>query len=211
MKPFVLAISGRIASGKSTLSLHIAGTLKCARASFFGDYVHQVATARGLELDGDTLQSVGAELVESGWEPFCLAVLSQSSWRPGQLLVIDGVRHVDAVPHLKILVAPVSLILVHVMIDEELRTGRIREREATSEASDKRNEMHSTERDVKNGSPASRRSRCRRFPAGGRNGERNHRIRRPVRKLRGKRWLRPKLAHLVPPPDRFRGRVVIHP
>ena len=153
MKQFVLALSGRMASGKSTLALRLAELLCCARASF-GDYVRTVANSRGIEPTGENLQSVGAELVELGWEAFCRAVLSQTSWQPGQMLVVDGVRHVDAIHHLKNLVAPLSVILIHVKIDEELRIGRIREREAAAAAPDTRSETHSTERDVKAALPA---------------------------------------------------------
>jgi cytidylate kinase len=146
--PYALAISGRIASGKSTLAVRLAEKMNCARASF-GEYVRIVAESKGLEPTRDNLQAVGADLVESGWEPFCRAVLSRSSWQPGQLLVVDGIRHVEAVRQLKSLVAPTSVILVHVRIDEQVREDRLREKQGTSEA----HEAHSTEHDVKSALP----------------------------------------------------------
>src|SRR5207302_229648 len=42
VKPVVLAVSGQIASGKSTLAFRLAEKLNCARASF-GDHVRTVA------------------------------------------------------------------------------------------------------------------------------------------------------------------------
>src|SRR5690242_7997878 len=103
MDSFVVALSGRIGSGKSALASRLAQCLGCERVSF-GDYVRAAALAKGLEPTGENLQLVGAALVEAGWEPFCRAVLAQAPWQPGQPLVVDGVRHVDALAHLKRLV-----------------------------------------------------------------------------------------------------------
>lgn len=152
MKPLVLAVSGRIASGKSTLALRLAEKLNCARASF-GDYVRAVAGERGLEPHRDNLQAVGAGLIESGWEPFCRAVLAQSTWQPGQLLVVDGVRHVEAVRQLKNLVAPNTVILVHLRVDEELRRERLSGREGQSGAASETHDAHPTENEVKTALP----------------------------------------------------------
>jgi hypothetical protein len=45
-------------------------------------------------------------LIDQGWEEFCRAVLMQVHWEPGQPLVIDGIRHTEAVDALRQLVTP---------------------------------------------------------------------------------------------------------
>lgn len=152
MKPVVFAVSGQIASGKSTVALRLAERLKCAWASF-GDYVRTVAGERGIEPHRDNLQAVGAELIESGWEPFCRAVLAHSTWQPGQSLVVDGVRHVEAVRQLRSLVAPNTVILVHLRVDEELRQERLSGREGQAPGDSATHDAHPTEGEVKSSLP----------------------------------------------------------
>jgi hypothetical protein len=123
-----------------------------ARASF-GDYVRAVASERGLELNRDNLQAVGLDLIGGGWEPFCRAVLAHRAWQPGQMLVVDGVRHVEAVRQLRHLVAPSTLLLVHLRIDEELRQERISERVGEADGVSEKQESHSTEAEVKDTLP----------------------------------------------------------
>jgi hypothetical protein len=132
--------------------MRLAEKLKCARASF-GDYVRAVAGDRGLEPHRDNLQAVGLELIESGWEPFCRAVLAHSTWQPGQSLVVDGVRHVEAVRQLRSLVAPSTVVLVYLRIDEELRRGRLSSREGQSGAAGETHDTHPTEDEVKTALP----------------------------------------------------------
>jgi dephospho-CoA kinase len=147
-KPLVLAFAGSIASGKSTLSAGIAQTLGWRYASF-GDYVRQVARERGLDGSREVLQEVGAALIDQGWKHFCWAVLGQVEWEPGQSLVIDGIRHVEAVEVLRQLVAPSEVLLVFIAGEESIRHARLRQRSRTDDETLQRVEGHSTEIQVK--------------------------------------------------------------
>jgi len=132
--PIVLAFAGRIASGKSTLSMNVARALSWPYVSF-GNYVRQVAWSKGLVCSRQVLQNIGATLIDQGWDRFCRAVLSQVDWDPGQPLVIDGIRHVEAIDMLRQLVAPSKLLLVFVAVSELERKGRLRQRGLTKDES----------------------------------------------------------------------------
>jgi dephospho-CoA kinase len=148
MQPAVIAFSGSIASGKSTLSGAVAAALHCPRASF-GDYVRSVARSQGLSESRAVLQKIGADLVEKDVAGFSLAVLAQANWQPGQTMVIDGVRHVDVLDCLRQIVAPNKLYLVFVTVDEATRSERISDRDASSLEENRYLEQDSTEQQVK--------------------------------------------------------------
>jgi dephospho-CoA kinase len=146
-QPLVLAFAGRIASGKSTLSAGVAQVLGWPRVSF-GDYVRQVARHRGLKESRTVLQELGAALIAQGWETFCNTVLGQAAWKPGQPLIIDGIRHAEALAVLRQLVTPSELRLVFITVDEPTRTTRLRQRESPDGETMQRIEEHTTEAQV---------------------------------------------------------------
>lgn len=148
MKPAIIAFSGSIASGKSTLSQEVAKTFQWKRASF-GDYVRLVAQSRGLAESRDVLQAVGADLLQRDVEGFCRAVLAQADWQIGQPIVIDGIRHVEVLDNLKQIVAPMQLFLVLVTVDEAIRTNRLLERGTIDFEKYQHLEQDSTEQQVK--------------------------------------------------------------
>lgn len=127
MKPIVIAFSGSIASGKSTLSGEVAKKLQWHRVSF-GDYVRSVAHSQGLAESRESLQVLGAEFVEKDVKRFCRSVLEQSDWQPGQHLVIDGIRHVKVLEILKQLVSPMKLYLIFISVDKAVQAARLAER-----------------------------------------------------------------------------------
>lgn len=148
MKPAVIAFSGSIASGKSTLSQEVAKTLQWKRASF-GDYVRSVAQSRGLAESREVLQAIGADLIQRDMEGFCRAVIAQADWQFGQPIVIDGIRHIKVLDNLKQIVAPMHLFLVLVTVDEATRTNRLLERGTVDLEKYKHLEQDSTEQQVK--------------------------------------------------------------
>jgi dephospho-CoA kinase len=152
MKTAVIGFSGRIASGKSTISKALAADIGCRRVSF-GDYVRNVAGERGLAPTREVLQSLGEELEATDVNRFCRAVVDWAGWRPGSSLVIDGIRHVRVLENLKSLVEPTPLILVFVDADDSRRTSRLAERGEGEDARLGLVESHSSERDVLEGLP----------------------------------------------------------
>lgn len=124
MKDVVICLSGGIGSGKSEVSRQLAERLACARASF-GDYVRSVARSRGIEENRECLQALGEELVTDNLRSFCAAVLKMANWQPRSVLVLDGIRHIEALEMVRELVSPVQVILVHLGTPDEVRAARL--------------------------------------------------------------------------------------
>jgi dephospho-CoA kinase len=144
MKPVVLGFAGSIASGKSTLSIEVALSLGWQRVSF-GDYVRTIAQHQGLGESREVLQTVGASLVNRGIEQFCSSVLGQANWRPGRPLIIDGIRHVEAVSVLRKLVLPSPLLVVFIAVNDKTRETRLIEKGLTQYEELRQIDAHSTE------------------------------------------------------------------
>ncbi len=146
MSHLVLAFSGAIASGKTSLSTAVAQLLGCPRVSF-GEQVRRIAKERGLPASREQLQFLGELLVREQPEDLCLAVLRQADWRAGSSLVIDGVRHAEILQMLRVLVTPCELKLVFIAVDDRTRAARrpgtCKKPEALSAL-----DAHSTERQV---------------------------------------------------------------
>jgi hypothetical protein len=105
-----------------------------------------VARRRGLHADArDIQQEVGASLVAAGWEPFCRAVLSEAGWQPGQPLVVDGIRHAEALSTLRSIAAPLPVVLVYIALDKHTRADRMRAEGIDDPRQRRRIESHSTE------------------------------------------------------------------
>jgi dephospho-CoA kinase len=122
-----IAIAGKICSGKTTIATALAKLLDCPRASF-GDYVREVVANRELPPTRVNLQQVGAEILKTGTDDFCKAVLLQSGWIPGQSLVIDGLRHEETIEPIRQQVKPSELKIVFLSIDERTRSSRLAQR-----------------------------------------------------------------------------------
>jgi adenylate kinase family enzyme len=124
--PVVIGLAGKRGSGKSTIARRLAKEHGFVHASF-GDAVRREAVARALSTDTPTLQSLGRALIDEwGWIRFCQAVMDSIPESPR--IVIDGIRHADAVKTLRHLVAPSRFELVFVQLAHEMRLERIRDR-----------------------------------------------------------------------------------
>lgn len=129
MKPFVVAFSGPIASGKTTIASAVAESLGWKLASF-GRVVRAEAHRRGLDTTSrETLQRLGSELIDRGWEEFCDLVLSDAGWKRNEGLVIDGIRHIEALNTLGVRISPQQLALIHVHTVEHIRKARLHDRD----------------------------------------------------------------------------------
>jgi dephospho-CoA kinase len=143
-----LAISGRIASGKSSLTQDLACALGWRRASF-GDYVRVVAAERGMEPTRTNLQELGAQFVDEDPFGFARAVLQQAGWTEGQPVLIDGLRHVVILEALRGFLHPLPLKLIFVAVDDDVRFERLASRSEGAPEHLQLAESHSTERDVR--------------------------------------------------------------
>ncbi|WP_019914317.1 AAA family ATPase [Paenibacillus sp. HW567] len=141
---FVIGISGKIASGKTTLSQQLAETFICPRVGF-GEYVRLIAAQRGLTVaDRTVLQEIGQDLVEQNPEDFCRQVIKLANWENGPL-VVEGIRHVNICEKLKEVVSPAQFVLIFVDTDENERQNRLNTR---GDINGSLVEKHITENDV---------------------------------------------------------------
>lgn len=113
MKSATICFAGRIGSGKTTISGAVADSLNWPRVSF-GDYVRMIAKNRGLDSDSrDTLRTVGEQLISTeGWDRFCKNVLDYGGWIPGSGVVVDGIRHAEALANIRRITDRVPTFLV---------------------------------------------------------------------------------------------------
>ena len=149
MKPCVLAFSGPIASGKTTIAKSASRVFEWKFASF-GDFVRAEAVLLGKNPESrEDLQETGNILIGHGWKLFCKAVLECANWRPGEGLVVDGIRHVEGLQDIREIVTPLHVYLVYVAVDEEIRNQRLASKNIQQ---DKllQIEHHSTETQVPN-------------------------------------------------------------
>jgi dephospho-CoA kinase len=145
MEPIVIGVAGGIGSGKTEFARVLATRID-ARSVSFGDFVRSKAAERGLENTRESLQELGERLIaEMGWEAFATSVITP--WDRTGHLVVDGVRHVDAVLAVRAAVMPAPFRLVYLDVDVDTRKMRLTER--PSDARDlSKWDAHPTEREV---------------------------------------------------------------
>ncbi len=146
-KNLIVAFTGRIGAGKSSVSAAFAEEFGLRLASF-GGFVRKIATDLGMDHSRESLQAVGEELEAKDAALFCRAVLGDAGWNAGEPVVVEGIRHVRILDILKSLVAPQRVFLVYLQAPDELRRRRLQGRGAQEAQYLERAETHSTERDV---------------------------------------------------------------
>jgi cytidylate kinase len=126
----VVAFSGPIGAGKSTISQKVADTLHWPRVSF-GDYIKKIAQENGEDPENRAvLQRLGQALVLADVDDLVNQVLNQREWRNAKgegNLVVDGLRHAEVRHALVQKIRPNLLKHVFVTIDEDTRQQRVRE------------------------------------------------------------------------------------
>jgi thymidylate kinase len=128
----LIVLSGRTASGKSTLGKLAAAQL-CGEFASFGGYVRTLATSLGLGDDRLTLQDLGQRRVEEDVDRFVAGFLAYAGWAPGKVLVVDGLRHLSVLSALERVVGSNEVLLGHLDISDEERDRRLRARGLSDE------------------------------------------------------------------------------
>lgn len=146
-RPVAVAFSGRLGTGKSSISTALAEDMGLKRVSF-GDFVRSIARIRGMEPSRQVLQDIGAELESQDAVAFCRNVLKAGGWNPGEPVVIDGIRHARVLSVLRELVAPVPIFFVFLDAENQSREQRLSQRDSINSETLAVAESHSTEHDV---------------------------------------------------------------
>jgi len=147
MNGIVVAISGGIGSGKTSLASALVEHWKVPHASF-GAFVRSEAAERGVPIDREHLQDLGETLIrEFGWDKFCRATLQAGGWTTGATAVVEGVRHEAAFDAISKIVSPTRCVLVFIDADFKLREQRLVGGSLGQDLA--KAEAHSTEQDVK--------------------------------------------------------------
>lgn len=147
-KTVVVAISGAIGSGKTSVARALSKKLELPVASF-GDYVRNVAKSRRQDISRTTLQEISEELLSSvGPQNFVRNVLADSSWNRLSPLVVDGLRHEQVLMALRKEVEPIPVLLVYLEATSSLRHERVAARDKGADSNLQEFELHSTEKEV---------------------------------------------------------------
>lgn len=149
----VIALAGKIGSGKTSIAVALAHKLDCPRVGF-GDYVRSEATKRGLNPGSrQVLQELGESLLRQDLDGFCEAVLSQADRAPDGGLIVDGVRHVTVLDTLHRLLSPSPVRLIYLAATDEARQLRLAAAGRWEQDVMAKAEGHSTEADLKTALP----------------------------------------------------------
>ncbi len=148
MDNIVIGFAGPIGSGKSTLSRLVSRKLRWPLASF-GTYVRKAAQVYGFDKSRKGLQLTGDFLINRGWKSFCEEVLADANWRPGSNLIIEGIRHIEAIKMLENIMTPAQIFLIYVSLGDPERKIRLKASNNEEYLKLEEIELHPTEQQVR--------------------------------------------------------------
>ncbi len=148
LHPAVIAISGPIGSGKTTTAALLSGRTGWPCASY-SDVVRAIAARGGAPAGRDQLQRIGAQLIAGGWEAFTRRVLDQAAWKPGDGVIVEGIRHAEAAATLKRLTAPLPAIVIYLDLPPETGLARASDRDGTAIAASRQHAAHPVEHAIR--------------------------------------------------------------
>ena len=124
---YILAFSGGLGVGKSSLTKAVERKIGWARASF-GDHVREVAGAAGRDdKDRSELQRLGQALILTNPDGFVEDVVKRAGG--AERIILDGVRHVEALFTLRKKYQGATIKLVYLDAPSDVRRERYIERE----------------------------------------------------------------------------------
>lgn len=133
-------------SGKSFTASAVAKRLDGQRRSF-GDAVRVEAKRRGLGDDRTALQDLGNVLIGEGWARFVELVMETVD-HTDDIVVIDGIRHRDAISALRAVAGGRNVGVVFVTASPEVRISRLVERDGMTREAARQAMAHPNEREV---------------------------------------------------------------
>lgn len=143
----LIAIAGGAGSGKSSIASALAEILEGQQASF-GDAVRAEAKRRGLDADDrTTLQDLGNDLINEGWGSFVGRVMATVA-NDVDVVVIEGVRHHDAIAGLRSASGGRTVLTVFVRTSLSVRIERLTDRDGKTRAEVEVAIAHSNEHEV---------------------------------------------------------------
>ena len=137
----VICLAGGVGTGKTTIAEALSERLRPSAIRSFGAIVRATARRVGLPLDRQSLQVVGSRLVQQGWSAFVDKLLSDVP-DDVDFLIIDGIRHVEAVTEIRRRWSPIPVHLVLLRADDAVVAERLRQRHEDVAASDHETESH---------------------------------------------------------------------
>ena len=149
----LVCFSGKIGSGKTSISRAVARRLECRRTSFGGYLRNEVVRHGGDPKCRKSLQDLGQSRIEQDAESFSRDVLSAGGFVAGEDFVLDGIRHVDVLPHLARIAAPSEVRLIFLKADAGLRSIRVGERSDRAREDFDRATGHVVEADMEDDLP----------------------------------------------------------
>ena len=125
MAPKIICVSGKVASGKTTLSKMTAEILRCNRFSV-SDYLKTIAESQGHDIiDRSLLQKLGEECINKGWDKFAKDFLSFINYHKSQsYIIIDGIRHIEFYRNIS-KISSKHCVLVYIEVNDEVIFERL--------------------------------------------------------------------------------------
>ncbi len=147
-RPAVIAISGPIGSGKTTTATLLSEQTGWPSTSY-GDAVRAVAARDDVQARRGQLQLIGAQLIAGGWDTFTRRVLDQAAWKPGDGVIVEGIRHPEAAAALKRLTTPLPAIVVYLDLPPETGIARASSRDGSAITASRQHAAHPIEHDIR--------------------------------------------------------------
>lgn len=126
----IFCVSGQIASGKTTFANRLVQDIPGAQLCSYGDVVRSEAQVRGLEPSRPLLQALGIILISEGWPRFTQRLLAHLP-TDYDALVVDGVRHLQAINELRVQIVGSSITSVFVDTPDAVIAERLQARGET--------------------------------------------------------------------------------
>jgi adenylate kinase family enzyme len=123
----IFCVSGEIASGKTTFANQLTQDIPGARLCSYGDVVRSEARIRGLEPKRPILHALAIILIAEGWPRFTERLITHLP-ADYDALVVDGVRHLQAVDELRAQIMGSSITSVFIDTPDSVIAERLQAR-----------------------------------------------------------------------------------